>query len=185
MCSACFTLNTMTEVSLSKTLNLQLLPGCGSISWPMLQVCVHGVCVHCCVCAREWVNAEHEFQVWVTILVCMSRHFHFCKRLQILWRWRGCDEKKVNKYSSIATTHLLAITQSNLTSISHLALEIVFQIIIISSSVWDGPPVPSEGVSPDLPRTSITPTILLPLLTVSHGRITSLYYETVSDGRAH
>ncbi len=24
-----------------------------------------------------WVNAEHEFRVWVTILGCMSRHFQF------------------------------------------------------------------------------------------------------------
>ncbi len=34
------------------------------------------VCVHCCVCALGWVNAEHKFWVWVTILGCMSLHFH-------------------------------------------------------------------------------------------------------------
>ncbi len=38
-------------------------------------VCSRSVCVHCCVCALEWVNAEHEFRVWLTILGCMSRHF--------------------------------------------------------------------------------------------------------------
>ncbi len=33
------------------------------------------VCVHCCVCVHfGWVNAEHKFQVWVTILAHMSRH---------------------------------------------------------------------------------------------------------------
>ncbi len=40
-------------------------------------VCSQCVCVHCCVCALRWVNAEHEFPVWVIILGCMSPHFHF------------------------------------------------------------------------------------------------------------
>ncbi len=35
-------------------------------------VCVHGVCVHV-----GWVNAEHEFRVWVTILGDVSCHIHF------------------------------------------------------------------------------------------------------------
>ncbi len=42
------------------------------------QVCVNGVCVFTAVCVHfGWVNAEHEFRVWVTILGCMSRHIHF------------------------------------------------------------------------------------------------------------
>ncbi len=69
--------------------NPQLLPGCRSInSCPLLCVCVcvracvrarvcACVCVCVCACARGWVNAEHEFRVWVTILGCMSRHFQF------------------------------------------------------------------------------------------------------------
>ncbi len=36
-----------------------------------------GVCVHCCVCALGWVNADHKFRVWVSILGCMSHPFHF------------------------------------------------------------------------------------------------------------
>ncbi len=54
MYSALSTLNTKTEVPLSKAPNPQPLPGCHSINGcPLLRVCVHGVCVcvHCCVCA--------------------------------------------------------------------------------------------------------------------------------------
>ncbi len=63
------TFNTTTEVPLSKAPNSQLLPGRRSINGcPLLRVCVH-----CCVCVHfGWVNAEHEFRVWVTILGCMS-----------------------------------------------------------------------------------------------------------------
>ncbi len=40
------------EVPLSKAPNSQLLPGSRSINGcPLLRVCVHGVCVHCCECA--------------------------------------------------------------------------------------------------------------------------------------
>ncbi len=64
------------KVPLSKALNPQLLPGRRSINgcpviYAFCSVCVC-VCVHCCVCALGWVNVEHEFQVWVTILGCMS-----------------------------------------------------------------------------------------------------------------
>ncbi len=63
--------NTTTEVPLSKAPNPQLLPGhCSINGCPLLRVCVP-----CCVCALGCVNAEHEFQVWVVILGCMSRHF--------------------------------------------------------------------------------------------------------------
>ncbi len=30
-----------------------------------------------CVCTLDGLNAEHKFRVWVTILGCMSRQFHF------------------------------------------------------------------------------------------------------------
>ncbi len=50
--SALSTLNTMTEVPLSKAPNHQLLPRCCSINGcPLLRVCSRCVCVHCCVCA--------------------------------------------------------------------------------------------------------------------------------------
>ncbi len=36
------------------------------------------MCVFTAVCVHlGWVNAEHEFRVWVTILGRMSRHFVF------------------------------------------------------------------------------------------------------------
>ncbi len=39
--------------------------------------CVFTVCVVTVVCVHfGWVNAEHKFWVWVTILGRMSRHFH-------------------------------------------------------------------------------------------------------------
>ncbi len=78
MYSAFSTLNTTTEVPLSKAPNPQLLPGCRSINGcPLLRVCVHGVCVcvHCYVCTLGGMNAEHKFRVWVTILGLTSLHF--------------------------------------------------------------------------------------------------------------
>ncbi len=68
-------LNTTTEVPLSKAPNPQLLPGRHSINGcPLLRVCVHGVCVFTavCVCTLDGLNAEHKFRVWVTILGHMS-----------------------------------------------------------------------------------------------------------------
>ncbi len=61
MYSALSTFNTMTEMPLSKAPNPQLL-----------RVCVRVVCVH-----LGWVNAEHKFRVWATILGYMSLHVHF------------------------------------------------------------------------------------------------------------
>ncbi len=41
----------------------------------LLRVCVHGVCVFTAVCVHfGWVNADHKFREWVTILGHMSRH---------------------------------------------------------------------------------------------------------------
>ncbi len=71
MSSALSTLNTTTEVPLSKVPNTQLLPGCHSLNdYPLLCVCVHGVCT------LDGLNAEHDFQVWVTILGHTSLHFY-------------------------------------------------------------------------------------------------------------
>ncbi len=103
MSSALSTLNTTTEVPLSKALNPQLFPGRRSINGcPLLRVCVFTVCVcvytALCVCTMDGLNAEHEFRVWVTILGCMSRHFHYLfiyLDSQIFWflpkdvRYRG------------------------------------------------------------------------------------------------
>ncbi len=55
------TFNSTTEVRpLSKAPNSQLLPGCRCIDCPLLQVCVHGVCVHYCVCALGWVKCRAQ-----------------------------------------------------------------------------------------------------------------------------
>ncbi len=45
---------------------------------PLLQVCSLCVCVHYFVCVHmDWLNAEHTFQVWVSILGHTSLLFHF------------------------------------------------------------------------------------------------------------
>ncbi len=92
MYSALFTLNTTTEVSLSKTPNPQLLPGRRSINdCPLLRVCVHGVCVCVCsllcVCTLDGLNAEHKFRVWVTILGHMSLHFTSLIKMTSIYNW--------------------------------------------------------------------------------------------------
>ncbi len=76
MSSALSTLNTMTEVPLSKAPNPQLLPGrCSINGCPLLRVCVRGVCGFTAVCVyMDGLNAEHKFRVWVTKLGRMSRH---------------------------------------------------------------------------------------------------------------
>ncbi len=69
MYSALSTLNTTTEVLLSKAPNPQLLPECHCINGcPLLRVCPHGVCVWLllCRCNLGGLN-EHKFWVWVTI----------------------------------------------------------------------------------------------------------------------
>jgi len=45
----------------------QLLPGhCSINSCPLLRVCVHDECVHCCVCTLDGLmQTEHKFRVWV------------------------------------------------------------------------------------------------------------------------
>ncbi len=78
MYSALSTLNTTTEMPLSKASNPQLFPGHRSINGcPLLRMCIHGVgaCSLLCVSTLHGLNAEHKFRVWVTILGRMSRHF--------------------------------------------------------------------------------------------------------------
>ncbi len=62
MYSTLSTLNTTTAVPLSKAPNPQLLPGRRSINGcPLLRVCVHGVCVQCCVCVHfGWVKCRAQ-----------------------------------------------------------------------------------------------------------------------------
>ncbi len=61
MYSALSTLNTTTEVPLSKAPNPQLLPGRCSIGCPLLRVCVHGVCVFTAVCVHfGWVKCRAQ-----------------------------------------------------------------------------------------------------------------------------
>ncbi len=62
MYSTLSTLNTTTEVPLSKAPNPQLLPGRrGKNGCPLLQVCVHGVCVFSAVCVHfGWVKCRAQ-----------------------------------------------------------------------------------------------------------------------------
>ncbi len=81
MYSTLSTLNTTTEVPLSKAQNPQLLPGHRSINdCPLLRVFVHGVCVCVCVCTLDGLIAEHKFRVWVTILGRMSQKISVLKK---------------------------------------------------------------------------------------------------------
>ncbi len=72
MNSTLSTFSDITEVPLSKAPNPQLLPGHWSNGCPLLRVRVHCVCVCSlltAVCVHlDGLNAEHQFQVWVTIL---------------------------------------------------------------------------------------------------------------------
>ncbi len=94
MTSALSTLNTTTEVRpLRKAPNPQLLPGRRSIGCPLLRVCVHGVCVFTAVCVHlDGLNAEHKFQIWVTILGHTSCHFtSLCVKVTAGAGWsEGC-----------------------------------------------------------------------------------------------
>ncbi len=51
-----------------------------------------GVCSLLCVCALGWVNAEHEFRVWVTILGCTFT-FSLFIIFRILW-WRELSKEQ-------------------------------------------------------------------------------------------
>ncbi len=76
MYSVLSTLNTTTEVPLSKVPNPQLLPGRRNINGcPLLQVCVYDVCSLLCVCTLDGLNVEHKFEYGSPYLVV--RHFHF------------------------------------------------------------------------------------------------------------
>ncbi len=47
-------------------------------------VCSRFVCVQCCVCALGWVNVEHEFRVWVTLLGCMSLSLQLIQKVALV-----------------------------------------------------------------------------------------------------
>ncbi len=72
MYSALSTLNTTTEVPLSKAPNPQLLPGRRSINGcPLLRVCVHSVCVFTAVCVHfGWVECRPQIPSMGHLAVC-------------------------------------------------------------------------------------------------------------------
>ncbi len=108
MYSALSTLNTTTEVPLSKAPKPQLLCRRRSINGcPLLRVCVFtAVCVH-----LGWLNAEHKFRVWVTILGRMPHHFHGYVATQ-----RICSLSKFNKQlKQYLNTTYLNMSLSSLT----------------------------------------------------------------------
>ncbi len=66
------------------------------------------VCVHCCVCALGWVNAEHKFWVWVTILGCMSLHFH-----SLFWSYPNFPFTSSSAWISTAVVKMLVTQNAN------------------------------------------------------------------------
>ncbi len=54
---------------------------CNINGFPLLRMCVHGVCVCSllCVCTLGGLIAEHKYWVWVTILGRMSHHHDVIK----------------------------------------------------------------------------------------------------------
>ncbi len=94
-----FTLNTTTEVPLSKAPNPRLLPGrCSINGCPLLRVCVHGVCVHCSgcvftapgVCSRCVCVCVCVFTVCVCVCVCMFTAPAVCSLLRVCVHCSGC-----------------------------------------------------------------------------------------------
>ncbi len=71
------------EVPLSKKPNTQLLPGRRSKNGcPLLRVCVHGVCVYCCVCAlcigkMQSTNSEYGLPYLAVCHVTFIKHQFF------------------------------------------------------------------------------------------------------------
>ncbi len=98
MSSALSTLNTTTEVTLSK--NPQLLPRRRSIKgYPPLQVCVHGVCVFTAVCMHfGWVKCRARIQsmghhTWPKVT---SLSLIILKKGFLLGGGGGCSKKGYN-----------------------------------------------------------------------------------------
>ncbi len=81
------TLNTTTEVPLSKAPNPQLLPRRRSIGCPLLRVCVYGVCVHCCVCALGWVWDTILGHTSLSLMHFLEILFAYCFYIQHLFLW--------------------------------------------------------------------------------------------------
>ncbi len=75
------------SLPLSKAPNSQLFPRHRSINGsPLLRVRVFtAVCVH-----FGWVNAEHEFREWVTILACMSLSLYILKICVYIYIYINC-----------------------------------------------------------------------------------------------
>ncbi len=72
---------------MSKAPNPQLYPrALQKYSCPLLRVCVYCVCVHVHL---DGLNAEHKFQVWITILGHTSLHFTFTKFVYV-WLCKSC-----------------------------------------------------------------------------------------------
>ncbi len=119
MTSALSTLNTTTEVPLSKAPNPQLLPGHRSLNGcPLLRVCVHGVCVHFgwVICRANIPSMGHHTWPYVT-----SLHFHVW-----LLVWGVCADMLVRFSPNV----LLCIMAK------HLHFGLICSKVIVLENVW-------------------------------------------------
>ncbi len=140
MYSALFTLNTTTEVPLSKAAN-PTAPRAPQHKWlPTVPgVCSRCVCVHCCVCALWMV---HKFRVWVTILGHMSHHFHFHSST-------GRGEAQRNSYCSIEET-LTTDDKWKITLFTIISTENLFQHHLFNRCSYTVLTVTWSGLSPQI-----------------------------------
>ncbi len=118
MYSALSTFNTTTEVPLNKAPNPQLLPGRRSINGcPLLQVCVHGVCVFTAVCVHlGWDKCRAQIQsmghhTWsyvchFTSLIQKKYLLREYVILDTVWVSRKCEVIKVIKIVIVQQIHI-------------------------------------------------------------------------------
>ncbi len=102
MYSALSTLNTTTEVPLNKAPNPQLLPGRHSIGCPLLQVCVHGVCVFTAVCVHfGWVKCRYKYRSPYLAVCHVTCHYALClasERISIRFRTNRLTLQNANLF---------------------------------------------------------------------------------------
>ncbi len=105
MYSALSTLNTTTEVPLSKAPNPQLLPGRRSINaCPLLWVCIHGVCVcvFTAVCVHLWWDKcralipSMGYHTWPHITFTFNQ-FWYCNSLKYPTQRNGFQQQMLFK----------------------------------------------------------------------------------------
>ncbi len=129
MSSTLSTLNTTTELPLSKAPNPKLLPGRRGINGcPVLRVCVH-----CCVCTFDGLIAEHKSFVHE----CKSLYCHFLSIypywLKVLTSLKKNYHKNLNSWNFHSVTIFCNIQHMTLvTFISHSVTLLQLQLYLYS-----------------------------------------------------